>query len=157
MQAVISGRAGVALLLDGEELSSLHVGSGEVVRRREREVPYLLGDATDLQFVEEADVAEVERRLETAANQADALHLALILLDPELPREVRSEAALELKELLLAEDVAEHVESVLSSRPLPREADVPGALRLCSAQAGASADLLTRLQALQSELDWQAA
>jgi hypothetical protein len=140
------------MLLESEQLMSLHAGTGEVVSRREREIPYLLGDAPDLQFLEGVGVPEVAQRLEAAAVQADALHLALILLDPELPHDVRRDAADELAELLEIEDVREHVEGVLLSHPLPREADPTGALYCCPGRAAASRKLLLRLQSLQSKV-----
>lgn len=151
MHAVISGRAGVALLLDGHQLSSLHAGADKIVRRREREIPYLLGEATDLQFLENVETSEISRRLELAAAQADALHLALILLDPELPQDVRCDAAGELEDLLKIEGVREGVEGILFARPLPGEADLQGALSCCSGEAGAARDLLIGLERLQTE------
>src|SRR5262245_30221006 len=64
MQAVISGQAGVALLFEGERLSSVHADNLEqVIGRREREVPYLLGSATDLEFIEDITLPEVTRSL----------------------------------------------------------------------------------------------
>src|SRR6185295_13844394 len=82
MNAVISGQAGIALLLDGEEISSLHAGRpGQAVLRSPGEVSLLFGEAKDLQFLEETDVEEVSGWLERASDEVDALHLALILLD----------------------------------------------------------------------------
>jgi hypothetical protein len=152
MQAVVSGRSRVALLLEGEQLRSLHAGSSEIVGRREREIPYLLGDPTDLEFLEDVEIPEVALRLEVATAQADALHLALMLLDPQLPPDVRRDAADELAELLEIAGVGEHAESVLLAHPLPGEADLVGALSCCPGRAAASRDLLHRVQALQSEI-----
>jgi len=151
MQAVISGRSGVALLLDGEQLSSLHAGTDEIVRRRERDIPYLLGEATDLQFLENVETPEVSRRLEIATAQANALHLALILLDPELPQEVRCEASDELDDLLGVAGVRAGVERVLFSQPLPGEADLRGALSCCSGRADTARNLLVRLEVFETE------
>ena len=48
MRAVVSGQAGVALLWDGNRLSSLHAGvDGPPVLRRPQEIPLLLGAAND--------------------------------------------------------------------------------------------------------------
>ena len=152
MQAVISGQAGVALLLEDQRLRSLHAGTAEIIPRRPREIPYLLGDATDLQFLEDVEIPEVSGQLEIATAQADALHIALILLDPELPQDVRCDAANELAKLFALEGVREYVESVLFAHPLPSEADLPGALSCCSAQSVAVRDLLVSLERLQSEI-----
>ena len=52
MNAVISGSAGVALLVDGDRLSSIDIGAlDEVVPRSSTEVRLLFGDSGDLQFV----------------------------------------------------------------------------------------------------------
>lgn len=151
MQAVISGRAGVALLLDGQQLRSLHAGAAETVLRREREIPYLLGEAADLQFLENVEFPEISDRLELATAQADALHLALILLDPELPQDVRCDAAGELDDLFGIEGVRGGVEAILFSRPLPDEADLRGALSCCSGRSEAVRDLLIELGRFQIE------
>ena len=152
MQAVISGRSGVALLLEGNQIRSLHAGTGEIVSRREREVPYLLGDATDLQFLANVEIPEVTRHLEVATAQADALHLALMLLDPELPLDVRRDAADELAELCEIKGAREYVERVLLSHPLPKESDLPGALSCCPGRAQVAREILQRLQSLQESV-----
>ena len=85
MNAVISGQAGVAVLVDGLKLASIHAGSdGEAIGRRPEEIRFLLNDARDLEFVKSIGQAEAARRLEIATSKYDALHIALILLDGEL-------------------------------------------------------------------------
>lgn len=153
MQAVISGQAGVALLLDGQELSSLHAETGKIVRRHEREIPFLLGSARDLQFLGDIQLPDIGRRLEIATDQADALHLTLILLDRELPHDVRRDAAGELASLLDLDEVQSYVENVLYSHPLPLEADLIGALSSCPGFADAARDLLLSLQRFQRAID----
>ncbi len=132
MQAMISGRAGVALLWDGPQLFSLHLGASpeEAVSRREWEIPYLLGDARDLRELKGASRKQVVAELALEARQFDALHLALLTLDSDLSEGLREEAAVELEEVL-GEDpqFAEFVENVLFSNPLPADGDLPGALR----------------------------
>jgi hypothetical protein len=140
MDAVLSGRAGVALLLEGDALSSIHVDAPEqVVPRRPADLPFLLGDARDLRFLEDVGLEDVARQLESAATRDEALHLALILLDPELSREVRQQAAEVLEELIKQETgesveelgVYHHLKNVLYSEPLPEGADPGGAVSLC--------------------------
>jgi hypothetical protein len=150
MNAVISGQAGIALLLDGAELSSVHAHSlEEVVRRRSRDVPYLLGDAQDLQFIEDVGIEEVSSRLTLATSQMDALHLALILLDSELEVDTRRTAAEELEEELEKPDVARFVESVLYAHPLPREGDLSGARSSCTGRTARVQGMLRNLGRLQ--------
>lgn len=152
MQTVISGRAGIALLLEGNEIRYFRAGSGEIVRCREQDVPHLLGDATDLQFLDGLGFPEAARRLELATAQAEALHLALILLDPELPPAVRRAAADDLPDLLELPQIRGFVEGVLFSRPLAGEADLAGAFACSAGGPGAVHDLLFRLRGLQAEI-----
>jgi hypothetical protein len=101
MNAVISGQAGVAVLVDGARLASIHAGGdGEVIVRRSQEIRFLLNDARDLELIENIGPAEAGRRLEVATAKYDALHIALILLDGELSEDTRQTAAEELEELL---------------------------------------------------------
>jgi cytoskeletal protein CcmA (bactofilin family) len=150
VNAVISGQAGVALLVNGAELASIHAGrSGEIVRRSLAEARFLLGDAGDLQFLEDIEIDEVIRRLELASSQMDAFHTALILLDGSLPSETRQIAAEELQELMEDEAVVIFVESVLFAHPLTKDSDLTGALAVCTAR---TRGFLHRLASLQGEI-----
>jgi tetratricopeptide (TPR) repeat protein len=153
MNAVVSGHAGVALLLEGQKLSSLHADRpGQVFPRSTYDVPFLLGEAKDLEFLEAADLVAVSHRLDLATNKVDALHLALILLDGTLSAETRSTAAEELEELLQAEDVRIFVERILHAQPLPRGVDLAGALVSCSGATSSALELLAGLEALQGTI-----
>jgi len=150
MNAVISGQAGVALLVNGPELASIHAGRGsEVISRRPEEVRFLLGDARDLEFIEDIDVQEVSRRLEVETTKYDALHISLILLDESLSHDTRREAAEELEELLEEAEVTDFPERVLFSHPFPRGADPSGARACCTGRTPKVRALLDRLDALQ--------
>src|SRR6185295_3028955 len=151
MNAVVSGQAGVALLIDGEWLSSFGAGqTAEMTRRSPGEVPLLLGDAKDLQFLEGVELEEVRSRLEQASREVDALHLALILLDESLEPDTRRTAAEELDELLAVDGNLRFVENVLYAHPLPRGADLVGALAACPGNDDRIRHLLKRLGSLQS-------
>jgi hypothetical protein len=153
MQAIFSGEAGVALLVDGETLSSIHAGrTDEVIRRARRDIPYLFGGASDLELVEQVELPQVAHRLEIETAKADALQLALILLDRQLSPDTRRDAAAELKDLQQIEGVTEWVEGVLYARPLPVTADLPGAFSCCSGDAAPVRGLLRRLSARQKEI-----
>ncbi len=150
MNAVVSGQAKVAVLLDGETLSSLRTDRpGEVVRRTPGEVPLLFGDAKDLQFLEAVELEEVSSRLELASKEVDALHLALILLDESLEPDTRRTAAEELEEMLDLKGIQRFVENILHAHPLPRGADLAGALASCPGNANLTRRLLERLGSLQ--------
>jgi DNA-directed RNA polymerase specialized sigma24 family protein len=135
MDALISGEAGVALLVDGADLRSFGLGAAaQPIDRRREEVPFLLGDARDLQVLENVTEHEVALRLEQAATRVDGLQLILILLDSTLTAETRQHAAAEAEELLSEAKVAEAAESILYAHPLP-DADVAGALSACADRA----------------------
>src|SRR3954454_19793684 len=132
MNAVISGQAGVALLLDGKDISVLRAGRpGEVAHFHPSEIPFLLGEAKDLQFLESVDAAEARRQLELANDEMDTFHLALVLLDSSLSDDTRATAAEELEELLKIERFQVFVEKVLFAHPLPTGVDVSESAAYC--------------------------
>ena len=129
MDAVISGRTGTALLMDGGSLFSFDVDDVDTcVPRQQSDLPFLFGDATDLQFLENVDPDQARHQLELAYNGACALDLTLILLDSELSAGIREEAAEDLEELFTNAQIIEFLESLLYARPLPAAADVTGAI-----------------------------
>src|SRR5438045_561883 len=132
MDAVISGRAGKALLLDGESLKSFDVDDPyKLVPRQQSDLPYLFGETQDLRVIESADIKSIQRELKHDCEWNWALDLTLISLDAELPDEIRKEALEGLDELLIDNRVVEHLENILYARPLPEDADLAGALKLC--------------------------
>lgn len=155
MDAVISARAGVALLLDGDELSSIHADSiDERVPRRAADLHFLFGDVTDLEFIEDVDPVQTARQLERAVDSEEALHLVLMLLDPEMPVDIRQEAAEVLEELFTKEchdtGVAQHLERVLYAQVLHASADLERAFDCCERGSAPSVrDLLKRLEEIQ--------
>ncbi|MFL6263977.1 MAG: hypothetical protein ACJ76Y_30175 [Thermoanaerobaculia bacterium] len=154
VNAIVSGQSGVAILAHAEGLASLHAGRGtEVVRRSPSEARLLLGDAQDLQALENVELEEVSRRLDFATAQMDALHVALLLLDGSLSSDTRQEAAAELQELMEGKPVIFFVESVLFAHPLPADADLPGAFAACSQEEmEQTRSFLQRLTSLQDQI-----
>lgn len=151
MNAVISGQSGVAVLVDGLRLASMQAGSdAAVVDRSPGEARFLLGDARDLEFLEDIVPEEVRERLEVATTKYDALHLALILLDPELAHDTRRTAAEELEELLADEAILHWVEGVLYAHPLPKSGDPVGARSMCTGRTRRTRAFLGKLESLQS-------
>lgn len=143
MNAILSGSAGVAILIDGGSLFSIDIDRlDEVVPRRPREVPYLLGDSEDQQVVEDVDAETVKQLLDEAWRGAEALQLALILMDADLSDETRALAATELEEALGTESTREQVEAVLWSRPLPAEASIEGAIAFCESTGATNARMM---------------
>lgn len=149
MNAIVSGRAGMALVVAEDALFSIHRDRpGERIERREEDLHLLLDGIDDLQFLEDVGVREVKRFLDLATAQAEALHLALIALDSSLSIGTRSQATADLEKLLEIEGVGEHLEKVFYAHPLPASADLAGA-RASAADRPAVAAFLYALEALQ--------
>jgi hypothetical protein len=124
----------------------------QAVARREWEIPHLLGDARDLRRLDGADRARVASELEHDAKCFDALHLVLLTLDPELPEDLRMDAAAEFEELFGENPrFAEFVENVLFSNPLPKDGDLPGALH-AARDTGQPLSLLTAFERHQNQI-----
>src|SRR2546430_14434587 len=120
MDAVISGRVGKALLLEGDSLRSFDVDDpGTFVPVRPSDYHLLFGDAPDVQFLEDTDAAAVARALEFEHNCACALDMALISLDPELSTGPRTEAVDALEELPRDQLVLARLGNILDAEPLP--------------------------------------
>ena len=104
MNAIISGRSAVALLLDGSQLKSFHADAiDQLIPRQPADLPFLFGDGNDLQFLENVTPDQAAAHLKRACNNENALQMILILLDPELSKKVREKAAEALEELLTDE------------------------------------------------------
>ena len=144
MNAIISGRSGRALIVDGESLKSFDIDDPSmIVPRRKSELAYLFGEASDLRAVAATSISSIARELTFDCHFTWALDLALISLDSELPEDIREEALDGLEELLVETLVREKLENVLYSHPLPDDSDLVGALKLCEIKAfSAAEDLL---------------
>ena len=128
MNAVISGRAGTALIVNGQTLLSFDVDEPEtLVPRAQSDLPYLFGDARDLQFLQNTSQEQVKKQLEVEYNVTCALDLSLILMDASLSAGLREEAAVELEGLFRDVMVLERLEGILYAHPLPDSADIIGA------------------------------
>jgi hypothetical protein len=153
MDALISAQAGTALLIDGANLTSIHANAPErAIPRRAEEVHLLFGEGFDLQVLEGISRDQVVHQLAREADSAEALQLSLILLDSELPGEIRSEAAEELDGLLAEKECREGLERVLYAHPFPAGADPSGAMAHSEGHALRVQDLLHQLIALQPSI-----
>jgi tetratricopeptide (TPR) repeat protein len=130
MKALISGQAGIAVLIDGNEYTSIEVHSTESVRRAEHDVPYLVGDASDLIELDETSRDDAARELEVAWLKDRSIHLALIALDREAASSSRQSAVECLSDLLKELPVADFVRNRLYAAPLPPSADLSRTLDL---------------------------
>lgn len=129
MNAVISGRAGIALLIEGEALHSFHVARPDtLVRRDQSELPWLFGAGADLQYLNDVTFEDTQRALEFAHQCAGALDMALITLDAGLSFPLRKAATDRLEELLIVNGTGKYIESIFYAQPLAANADLPGTI-----------------------------
>ena len=150
MNAVVSGRAGVAVLLKGNQLFSLHFDEpDQLVSRQPEEYHYLIGEGSDLEYLEEVEPAAVRQQLEHAVRREEALEITLLLLDGELSDAIRTQAVADLEECLVPPGMIASLETVLYAAPLPETADLSGALRCSQNQQQLVLPFLQRLEARQ--------
>jgi len=130
MNALISGQAGVAVLIQGDTVTSYTLDDPEVmVLQSSSAVPYLFADATDVTELKGLSQAEVLAQLETAWRKDRILQLTLILLDAGDDQETRIAAAECLDELLNVQGLEEFLFNRMCMAPLPELADLAGARR----------------------------
>ncbi len=144
MNAVISGRNGVAVVMDGERCFLVRAYAPEAWLPLPRDLaPRALGEAADLEFVNGDDRTVIQAHLDRAADRMEALQLFLALFDDELSQGARHEGAVELEELLAEADVLAFVRNVVFAQPLPPVADASGASSVVEGEAlGRCKDLL---------------
>ena len=136
MNAIISGRSGRALLIDGEALKSFEVDDpSTLTSRQQADLPYLFGEGADLHTLENTTIKDVEIELRNDCHFTWALDLTLIAMDAELPTNIRKEALDDLEALLVTNNTLVQVENILYARPLPEDADLKGSLDLCRSSA----------------------
>lgn len=152
MQAVISGRAGKALLLDEGSLKSFDVADpATLVSRQMADLPYLFGDSQDLRIIEGAAIESIARELENDYQLNLALDLTLLSLDPELPDHIRLRALQNIERLTTDDQLVVGLENIIYARPVPEDGDLAGALTLCSeASITNTGGLLRRIEEHQS-------
>ena len=142
---MISGRAGVALIMDGNQFASIHsTRPEETVPRKAEEFHYLIGEGRDFFTIENVTRDEIVQRLLLAEDEEDALRLALILQDPAKSERMRRRAASALEELL-SEGVGDFVEGVFYAKPIPDGLDVRGGMEIARAVDASEVEIFLQL------------
>src|SRR5438132_12946053 len=114
MNAVISGRAGRALVLEGDSLTSFDVNDASTrVTRRASDLPYLFGESRDLRVIRDSDIDSIGRELKADANLNLALDLILVSLDEELEADIRRDALQDLDDILNDNQLVVRLENIL--------------------------------------------
>ena len=120
MKALISGQAAVAVMVDGDEMSSFTWDDPEIlIPRRPSDLRLLFGTATDIAELPDASHAGAIEALGKSWSRDRAVHMALILFDGDALTDTRIAAAECLDEFLADPDVAEFVLNLLSTAPMP--------------------------------------
>ena len=135
MKAVVSGRACVAVLIDGDTHHSIHYDDmDQLVPRQPEELSLLLGGVRDLDWLDDVVSAdEVRDRLVDAVDETEALDLALYLCDDRLSLATHQAAAEEFNDLVAYPEIAEALEKIFFARPLPESTDLRPGLNVCVA------------------------
>ena len=150
---LISGQAGVAVLIEGDDVSLLGIESGgKRLRCSPSSVPYLFAGANDVYEVKAATDVEVIGRLKRAWQLDRALQLTLILIDGSEALETKRLSIECLSGLLGDASVLEHVSNRLYSAPLPSTGDLREASSL-AAPFSIVAEFLNDLQDNQPQID----
>jgi hypothetical protein len=153
MNAIVSGRSGRALIIEGEALKSVEIDEpSTLVPRKRSDLPYLFGDAADLRIVENTTTESVINLLNAESNFTLALDLTLISLDAELEIDIRREALEGLEELFADGNTLERVERVMYSHPIPDDGDLDGALDICTSELKVVSEFLRTLKSRQPSI-----
>src|SRR5882724_11109496 len=125
MKALVSGQAGMALIIEGEQrYRLLAIEMPDTAEVDITSVRILFDRVSDL--IELHDIAserDVLSRLERSWSEDRGVRLAFILLDRHEMRETRASSAESLNELLESREVSEFVANRLYSAPMPDDAD----------------------------------
>ena len=137
-KALISGQAGVAVLLHGGHVQSFHLDGPAGVERRREEIPRIFGGCTDVFVVENIGPEAISARLELEWAKQRCLELCLLLLDIESDPESRLLAVPDIEELLRVPEIASFLRGRLFVAPMPDNADLIGAINRAHSQRAAS-------------------
>jgi tetratricopeptide (TPR) repeat protein len=153
-KALISGQAGVAVLLRGPRVQSFHLDGPEGLDRRREEISQIFGDCTDVVVVEDIEPEAVSARLELEWAKQRCLSLCLLLLDIESHPESRQLAVADIEEFLRDPEVASFLRARLFVAPLPENADLIGAINRAHSQNATSlVGILEEVGVHQEEID----
>lgn len=132
MRALISGQAGVAVIIEGQSSVSVDVEHHERIPRSQDDWPHLLAEADDLYEIEAVSDEQVIAELDLAWRKDRSLHLVLMLLDRKVDRHVRCQSADYLEQFVADDRVSLHVLNRLHVACLPGMADVDEAIKIAT-------------------------
>lgn len=152
-KTLISGEAGVAVLLDGERVRSFHVDDSYWAERQLSDIARLFEGCADVITVEGLKEQEVPERLKLEWRRNHCLLLCLLLLKAKSDPEARRLAVKDTEHFLGDDAVYSFIEARLFAAAMPSSADLPGAVMLAH-KAGTIRllALLQEVQAMQGEI-----
>jgi two-component system response regulator HydG len=154
VNAVIYPRAGLAVLMGQEGLSTIHRGDLErVVPRSPAELRHLVGSSPDAEVMEGTTLDQVRERLARACREHETLDLALMALDTELSEGLRRRVARLLAELSPRDEVLAHLSRVLYAAPLPVSQEIPHVIALAVESAPGFEDFFLQLASSQPAIE----
>ncbi len=137
-KALISGQAGVAVLVHDGRAQSFHLDGPTGVERRREEIRLIFGGCTDVIVVDNIPPESVSARLELEWAKQRCLALCLLLLDVESHPESRLLAVPDIEEFLRDPEIGSFLRGRLFAAPMPDNADLIGAINRAHSQNAAS-------------------
>lgn len=127
MNALISGQAGIAVMIDGITVSAINVDAPDLVKSyHQTTIPYLFAGASDVIELRAITKELVVSKLKEVWQNDRCLQLILILLSDMEDIENRELAVSCLQELLMNNSSYDFVRNRLYSAPLPQSTDLVG-------------------------------
>jgi tetratricopeptide (TPR) repeat protein len=132
MRAIVSGVAGIVLLIDREQMRAIHRDDADTdILWTPSDLHFHLAGVSDLRVYEDIDREAALVHLLEAIREEDALQVSLLLLDPEIPVDIREQATLDLEELIDVPEVDRFMKCLFAARQLPEKSDIESALGCC--------------------------
>lgn len=152
MNAIVSGQAQTALLINGDKFSSFDINVPDVlIPRRESDIRFLFGEAKDLRLIENTNYEDVLKQLQFDFDKTSTLDLTLLLLDSDVSN-AKQEISEALEELFEDERLIIYLESIFYAKPLPIGADIERALEICERKAEKVYRFLSTLKDKQEDI-----
>jgi hypothetical protein len=152
MKAILSGQAGVGILVNRDSLSLVRVGVPDTLPCRDEDVLWLLADASDISEMEVDDDRGAVHELNIAWVSDRAVQEAFILIDKTEPEGIRCRAAALLATNVEQPRIADFVNNTLYALPRIEDADFDGALRCVPDKSSKVRDLLVEVQRNQESI-----
>lgn len=154
MEALISGQAGVAVLIQGDTATSFTIDEPDVlVDISTSSVPYMFSEVTDLVEVREISREKAFAELKAAWSKDRILQLTLLLLSAEDTEAVRTLAAECVGDFLASAELKDFLLNRLFMAPMPTTGGMVDAIRLASkANLKHVVDTLNHVERHQAEI-----